>query len=59
MNNPLEITIDGFTQEEVSVIVEAAYYAMRHHYEDFAEHIDLADDHLQPIVSRFIELLDN
>lgn len=54
----LEVNIEGFTEEEVSVIVEAAYYAMRNHYEGLADHLDLADDHLQPIVGRFIELLD-
>ena len=54
----LKINIEGFTEEEVSVVVEAAYYAMRNHYEGLADHLDLADHTLQPIVGRFIELLD-
>lgn len=54
----LEVNIEGFTEEEVSVIVESAYYAMRNHYEGLADHLDLADHALEPIVSRFIELLD-
>lgn len=54
----LEKHIDGFTDEEFSVILEAAYYAMRNHYEELAEYLDLADHTLQPIVGRFIEQLN-
>lgn len=54
----LKINIEEFTEEEVSVIVEAAYYSMRNHYEGLADHLDLADHTLQPIVGRFLELLD-
>jgi hypothetical protein len=54
----LKVNIEGLTEEEVSVVVEAAYYAMRIHYEGLADHLDLADHTLKPIVERFIELAD-
>ncbi len=54
----LKINIEGLTEEEVSVVIEAAYYAMRIHYEGLAEHLDLADHALKPIVEKFIELAD-
>lgn len=54
----LKINMPGFDEEEVSVIVEAAYYAMKNHYEGLADHLDLADEFLQPIVDKFLDCLD-
>jgi len=48
------IHIPGFDEEETSVILEAAYFAMRNHYEELADHLDLADPYLQPLADKFI-----
>jgi hypothetical protein len=55
----LSAKLKGFTDEEASVIVEAAYYAMRSHYEDLAEHLDMSDEFLVPIVEKFVLALEH
>ena len=35
--------------ETKSILLEASWFAFRHHYEELAEHLDLSDDVLQPI----------
>lgn len=54
----LKINIEGFTEEEVSVIVEAAYYAMQDHYQGLADRLDLADAILKPIAEKYINSID-
>lgn len=35
--------------ETKSILLEASWFAFRHHYEELAEYLDLSDDVLQPI----------
>jgi hypothetical protein len=53
-----KINIEGFTEEEVSVIVEAAYYAMEDHYQGLADRLDLSDDVLKPIAEKYIKSIE-
>lgn len=55
---PSPATIPGFDEEEVSTILEAAYFAFRDHYEQLAEHLDLSDEYLKPLADKFIQLRD-
>jgi hypothetical protein len=54
----LEINMPGFTQGEVSILLEAIHFSLKHHYEDFAQHIDLDDDTLKPVVQKFLDCID-
>lgn len=42
-------TEDAMNPETNSILMEAAWFALRHHYEDLAEYLDLSDEVLQPI----------
>lgn len=44
--NTEEVSEDPETK---SILMEASWFAFRHHYEELAEHLDLSDDVLQPI----------
>jgi hypothetical protein len=54
----LQINMPGFTQEEVSILLEAIYFSLKHRYEDFADHIDLNDETLKPVVQKFLDCMD-
>jgi hypothetical protein len=45
--------------ETNSILVEAAWFAMRHHYDDLAEHLDLSDDVLKPIMEKLNKQLND
>jgi len=57
---------ESYTQEVVStsedhnsILMEAAWFAMRHHYEDLAQYLDLSDEVLGPIVNKLDQQLNN
>ena len=45
--------------ETKSILLEAAWFAFRHHYEELAEHLDLSDEVLQPIKEQLDKQLNN
>ena len=45
--------------ETKSILMEAAWFAMRHHYEELAQYLDLSDDVLKPIVNKLDLQLNN
>ena len=45
--------------ETKSILMEAAWFALRHHYEDLAEYLDLSDEVLQPIKKQLDKQLNN
>jgi hypothetical protein len=45
--------------ETSSILMEAAWFAMRHHYEDLAEYLDLSDDVLKPIMEKLDQQLND
>jgi hypothetical protein len=38
--------------ETKSILVESAWFAMRHHYKELAQYLDLSDDVLKPILDK-------
>ena len=38
--------------ETKSILMESAWFAMRHHYEELAQYLDLSDDVLKPILDK-------
>lgn len=40
------------------VVYEAAWFAMRHHYQDLADYLDLSDDVLKPIMQKLDQQLN-
>jgi len=48
----IDISPNAFTEEELSIILEAAWFAMQNHYEDLAVNLDVDDSHLEPLVAK-------
>lgn len=42
----------GEMSPDSEVILEAAWFAMRHHYQELAEYLDLSDSELKPIMDK-------
>lgn len=59
MSKYQSIHIPGFTDEQVAVVLEAAWFAMRHHYHDLAEYLDASDQSLEPLIRQMDELLND
>jgi hypothetical protein len=51
-----EVSEDSETN---SILMEAAWFAMRHHYEDLAEYLDLSDDVLKPVMQQLDQKLNS
>jgi hypothetical protein len=49
----------GSVSPNADVILEAAWFAFRHHYEDLAQYLDLSDDELQPIMEKLDKQLND
>ena len=45
--------------ETKSILLEAAWFAFRHHYKDLAGYLDLSDEVLQPIKEQLDKQLNN
>jgi len=50
--------LDPFTPEEMSTLLESAWFAMRHHYEDLGDYLDISDQYLTPLVDKLDEYLN-
>jgi len=48
---------NNLTDEEMLIVLESAWFSLRHNYEDLAEYLDLSDDELQPIKQKLDSLL--
>lgn len=59
MSKYQDIRIPGFTDEQVAVVLEAAWFALRHHYHDLAEYLDASDESLEPLIRQMDGLLGN
>ena len=46
------------TEKEMAVVLEAAWFSLRHNYEELAEYLDLSDEELKPLMKK-IDLLLN
>jgi hypothetical protein len=47
-----QITRNTFTEHELSMILEAAWFAMQDHYEEMAATLDIDDSYLKPLVEK-------
>jgi hypothetical protein len=54
----IDISSNVFTEEELSIILEAAWFAMQNHYEEMAVHLDIDDSYLEPMVAKINEVLN-
>ena len=48
-----------FDHTEISEIMEAAWFAMRHHFKELAEYLDLSDEHLEALKTKLDNHLNN
>lgn len=48
----MNIKITGVTEEERLLLLEAAWFSLRHNYEDFAQYVDVSDEVLKPLVEK-------
>lgn len=55
----LSSSLDEFNSEEISIILEAANYAMQYRYDGLADHLDLCDEFLRPLVKKYHDHLMN
>lgn len=44
--------INNLDEEELAILLEAAWFSFKHHYEELAEYLDLADEELEPLMTK-------
>ena len=44
--------INNLDEEELAIHLEAAWFSLKHHYEELAEYLDLADEELEPLMTK-------
>lgn len=49
---------NNLNEEELSVVLEAAWFALRHNYEEVAEYLDLSDEELEPLKEKLDSILN-
>jgi hypothetical protein len=54
-----EVVSTSENPETKSILLESAWFAMRHHYKELAQYLDLSDDVLKPILDKLDLQLDN
>jgi hypothetical protein len=55
----MESSVEEMGDETNMIIMEAAWFAFRNHYQDLANHLDLSDDVLKPIMEKLDQQLND
>jgi hypothetical protein len=55
----MESVFEERDDETNTILMEAAWFALRHHYQDLAEYLDLSDDVLKPIMEKLDQQLND
>jgi hypothetical protein len=55
----MESVFEEIDDETNTILMEAAWFALRHHYQDLAEYLDLSDDVLKPIMEKLDQQLND
>ena len=55
----MESVFEERDDETNTILMEAAWFAFRHHYKDLAEYLDLSDDVLKPIMEKLDQQLND
>jgi hypothetical protein len=50
--NQMKNKIKNLDEEELAILLEAASFSLKNHYEELAEYLDLSDDELEPLMTK-------
>lgn len=53
-----ESAFERLNDENNMILMEAAWFAFRHHYQDLADYLDMSDDVLKPIMKKLDQQLN-